>query len=75
MEYIIEDQLIKGFEFGPMTWFVSEEQLISEVTINTLIYGVSYYNGVLTVDQPILMGSSSTPEEAYIDENKILKLK
>ena len=75
MEYNIEDQLIKGMEFGALTISVSEETLISSIAINTVLLGVSYYDGVLTVNQPLLMSSSSTPTEAYIDENKILKLK
>ena len=75
MEYNIQDQLVKGMEFGALTISVPEETLISDIAINTIIFGVSYYDGVLTVNQPLLMSSSSTPTEAYIDENKILKLK
>lgn len=76
MDFLLEDQLINGFQLGTLTNTVSEPTLISDVMINTLIFGISYYNGVLTVnDEPLLMGSSDIPTEAYVDDNKILKLR
>lgn len=75
MEFNIQDQLIKGFQFGEMSCTILYDMLISDATISTRIFGVYYENGVLTINQPLLMGSSSTPTEAYIDDNKILKLR
>jgi hypothetical protein len=75
MEFNIENQLIKGMEFDTLVISVPEEKLISDVAIHTIFGGVSYYNGVLTVNRPFLMGSNTTLTEAYIDNNKILKLK
>jgi hypothetical protein len=76
MEFNIQDQLIKGFEFGAMNCTVSEDTLLSQVFINTIIFGVSYNDGVLKIENfPPLMSSSSTPTELYLDENKILKLR
>jgi hypothetical protein len=76
MEFNIQDQLIRGFEFGNTNCNVSEDTLLSQVCINTILFGVSYYEGVLKIENfPSLMSSSSTPTEVYLDENKILKLR
>jgi hypothetical protein len=72
MEFNIQDQLIRGFEFGTIICTVSEDTLLSEVAIQTVVLGVYYNNGVLTV---INIPYQEDGAEIYLDENKILKLR
>jgi hypothetical protein len=72
MECNIQDQLIRGVEFGTIICNVSEDTLLSEVAIQTVVLGVYYLNGVLTV---INIPYQDDGAEIYLDENKILKLR
>lgn len=69
MDFPIEDQLVKGYKLGKATGEFSPEMLISEMVLNTTLYGIKYKDGVLTVDN--LKGKFT---EAYVD-NGILKVK
>lgn len=78
MQFNIEDQLIKGFQFNTTEFNFNNEILLSEINIYTSIHGVSYDNGSLTIRDNILEGLfnlSSSTLELYIDNNKMLKLK
>ncbi|MFO0089888.1 MAG: hypothetical protein ACK518_03720 [bacterium] len=78
MELNITDQLISGIQLSTTEWNFNPEVLISEAAINTAIFGIYYNNDVLTINDNLLEGLfalSPSGLEAYVDENKILKLK
>lgn len=78
MQFNIEDQLINGIEFSTTQWNFNPEILISDATLNTYAFGIYYNDGVLTISDNLLSGTFSLPAsalEAYVDENKILKLR
>jgi hypothetical protein len=78
MEFNIEDQLINGIQFNTIEWTFTPEVLISDAFINVGAYGIRYYNGVLIIEDNnigLLQSSSPSGLEAYVDENKILKLR
>ena len=69
MNFQIEDQLIKGYVLGSLISNSVEEVLISEMVLNTAIFGIFYKDGVLTTPN---FNNGAT--EAYID-NSILKIR
>jgi hypothetical protein len=69
MTFPIEDQLIKGYILGKASGEFTPDMLISEMVFNTILYGISYKDGILDVKN--LSGEFT---EAYVD-NGILKVK
>ena len=69
MNFQIEDQLIKGYVLGSLISNSVEEVLISEMVLNTAIFGIFYKDGVLTTPN-----FNNGAIEAYVD-NSILKIR
>jgi hypothetical protein len=69
MNFQIHDSLIIGYDLAGNRADLINELLISQVLLNTAVYGLSYYNGVLTVKN-----APKTATEAYV-ENGILKIR
>jgi hypothetical protein len=69
MNFPIQDQLIKGYILGKASGEFSPDVLISEMALNTILYGIHYKDGILTV-QNVEDGLT----EAYVEDG-VLKLK
>lgn len=69
MDFQIHDSLITGYDLAGNKADLVNELLISQVLLNTAVYGLFFYKGKLTVK-----GAPETATEAYV-ENGILKIR
>jgi hypothetical protein len=69
MDFQIHDSLITGYDLGGNKADLVNELLISQVLLNTAVYGLFFYRSKLTVNN-----APETATEAYV-ENGILKIR
>ena len=70
MNFPIEDQLIKGYVLGKASGEFSPDMFISEMSLNTILYGISYKDGILNLKN-IKIDEGT---EAYVQDG-ILRIK
>jgi len=70
MTFPIEDQLIKGYILGTASGEFTPDVLISEMVLDTILYGISYKDGILNLKN-IKIDEAT---EAYVQDG-ILRIK